>query len=88
MLNQSLQQKMQQRLSPLQIQIMKLIEIPAVQLEQRIKEELEQNPVLEEVESDKRADDDEEVDIQDHDNDDPRDTSIEEYLKLEQATPA
>ncbi|MCF0190007.1 MAG: RNA polymerase factor sigma-54 [Marinilabiliaceae bacterium] len=88
MLNQSLQQKMQQRLSPLQIQIMKLIEIPAVQLEQRIKEELEQNPVLEEVESDKRADDDEEVDIQDHDNDDPRDTSIEEYLKLEQETPA
>lgn len=47
MLKQSLQQKLLQKLSPLQIQVIKLLEIPAAQLEQRIKEELEVNPVLE-----------------------------------------
>jgi len=47
MLKQSLQQKMLQKLSPLQIQVIKLLEIPTAQLEQRIKEEMEVNPVLE-----------------------------------------
>ncbi len=48
MLKQRLQQKLLQKLSPQQIQIIKLLEIPTVQLEQRIKKELEENPVLEE----------------------------------------
>ena len=48
MLHQSLQQKLVQKLSPQQIQLIKLLEIPAMQLEQRIKEELEENPALEE----------------------------------------
>ena len=48
MLKQRLQQKLLQKLSPQQIQMIKLLEIPAVQLEQRIKKELEENPVLEE----------------------------------------
>ena len=43
----SLQQKMLQKLSPQQIQVIKLLEIPTIQLEQRIKKELEENPVLE-----------------------------------------
>src|SRR5690606_32095714 len=47
MLKQSLQQKLLQKLSPLQIQVIKLLEIPTAQLEQRIKEEMEVNPVLE-----------------------------------------
>ncbi|MGQ1945692.1 RNA polymerase factor sigma-54 [Geofilum sp. OHC36d9] len=47
MLKQSLQQKLLQKLSPLQIQVIKLLEIPTFQLEQRIKEEMEGNPVLE-----------------------------------------
>ncbi len=42
-----LQQKLLQKLSPQQIQVIKLLEIPTVQLEQRIKKELEENPVLE-----------------------------------------
>lgn len=50
MLKQSLQQKLQQKLSPQQIQLMKLLQVPAIELEQRIKEELEENPVLEEGE--------------------------------------
>ena len=48
MLKQSLQQKLQQKLSPQQIQLMKLLQVPTVALEQRIKEELEINPALEE----------------------------------------
>ncbi|MEA3318261.1 MAG: RNA polymerase factor sigma-54, partial [Bacteroidota bacterium] len=48
MLKQSLQQKLLQKLSPQQIQMIKLLEVPTVQLEQRIKKELEENPVLEE----------------------------------------
>ncbi len=48
MLKQSLQQKLQQKLSPQQIQLMKLLQLPMVELEKRIKEELEENPALEE----------------------------------------
>lgn len=48
MLKQRLQQKLLQKLSPQQIQMIKLLEIPTMQLEQRIKKEIEENPVLEE----------------------------------------
>lgn len=48
MLKQSLQQKLLQKLSPQQIQLMKLLQLPTIALEQRIKEELEANPALEE----------------------------------------
>lgn len=44
-------QSQQQRLSPQQIQYIKLLQLPTVALEQRIKEELEENPVLEEGET-------------------------------------
>jgi len=46
-LGQSLQQKLLQRLSPQQIQLMKLLQVPTANLEERIKEELEDNPALE-----------------------------------------
>ncbi|MEZ5040877.1 MAG: RNA polymerase factor sigma-54 [Saprospiraceae bacterium] len=48
MLRQTLSQKMLQKLSPQQIQLMKLLQVPTVALEQRIKEELEANPALDE----------------------------------------
>lgn len=48
MLKQSLSQKMLQKLSPQQIQLMKLLQIPTASLEERIKEELEANPALDE----------------------------------------
>lgn len=47
MLKQSQQQKLLQKLSPQQIQLMKLLQIPTVNLEERIKEEMEENPALE-----------------------------------------
>src|SRR3954447_11531830 len=46
-LSQTLQQKLLQKLSPQQIQLMKLLQIPTANLEERIKEELEENPALE-----------------------------------------
>lgn len=47
MLRQSQTQKLLQKLSPQQIQLMKLLQIPTANLEERIKEELEENPALE-----------------------------------------
>ncbi|HHT22839.1 MAG TPA: RNA polymerase factor sigma-54 [Bacteroidales bacterium] len=48
MLKQQLQQKLQQKLSPAQIQVIKMLEIPTLELEERIRQELEENPALEE----------------------------------------
>ncbi|MFA8299395.1 MAG: RNA polymerase factor sigma-54 [Hyphomicrobiales bacterium] len=49
MLNQKLQQKLLQKLSPQQILLMKLLQIPSVAIEQRIKQEIEENPALEDI---------------------------------------
>ena len=48
MLKQGLHLKLQQKLSPQQIQLMKMLQLPTVALEQRIKEEMEINPALDE----------------------------------------
>ena len=48
MLKQQLNIKLQQKLSPLQIQMIKMLEYPAVELEERIREEMEANPALDE----------------------------------------
>lgn len=48
MLRQRLSQKLLQKLSPQQIQLMKLLQVPTASLEERIQEELEANPALEE----------------------------------------
>ena len=49
-LHQSLQQKLLQKLSPQQIQLMKLLQVPTAILDERIKEEMEENPALEQGE--------------------------------------
>ena len=72
----TLQQKLLQKLSPQQIQVIKLLEIPTVQLEQRIKKELEENPVLE-LESDIPNEQDEESVTQDSETD--KDVDNEEF---------
>jgi len=72
-LSQKAMQKMLQKLSPQQIQMIKLLELPALQLEQRIKQEIEENPVL-----------DEEVEVkkeEDGDGEDNRDFSIDDYMQ-------
>jgi RNA polymerase sigma-54 factor len=49
-LHQTLQQKLLQKLSPQQIQLMKLLQVPTAILDERIKEEMEENPALEQGE--------------------------------------
>ena len=81
-LKQRLQQKQLQRLSPQQIQLMKLLQIPTIALEQRIKEELEVNPALEEgPEGDEF--DDELSDLKNDDEQDDYDESADDEFSIE-----
>ena len=82
MLNQSLQQKLIQKLSPQQIQMIKLLEIPTVQLDERIKQELEENPLLEEG-REETEDPDEHDDHPNETNTDEADLSIDDYLSID-----
>lgn len=52
----SLTQSLQQKLSPQQIQFIKLLQVPTAELEARVEEELEVNPALEEGKEEKEAD--------------------------------
>lgn len=87
-LRQQLSQKLEQRLSPQQIQLMKLLQVPTMELDQRIKQELEENPALEEGEEfeddfeenddydqddEKEFDEDDDFDISDYFDDDTPD---------------
>jgi RNA polymerase sigma-54 factor len=58
-LSQGLYQKQLQKLSPQQIQLMKLLQVPTAILEERIKEEMEENPALEQTEDDHKDEYDE-----------------------------
>lgn len=62
-IGQSLEIKQTQKLSPLQIQTIKLIELPIQELEQRVRAELEDNPVLDDSPATDREDDDTPKDI-------------------------
>lgn len=70
MLKQGLELKQTQKLSPLQIQTIKLIELPTQELEQRIRKELEENPVLDEDIKSEREDGEDEP---------PREVSLSDY---------
>jgi RNA polymerase sigma-54 factor len=84
MLKQSLQQKLLQKLSPQQIQMIKLLEIPTIQLEQRIKKELEENPVLEEGKEEEELLNNQDEDITEENiENDPDEFSIDDYLNDE-----
>ena len=73
MIKQGLEQKQVQKLSPLQIQTIKLIELPIQELEQRVKSVFEDNPVLDDSPAESRDDDDEpkDISIDELDADDP-----------------
>ena len=81
-------QKMLQKLSPQQILLMKLLQIPTMELSSRIKEEIEENPALEEIENENFNDDvndndDEFEDNQDYDNNDDYDplSDFDDYMQ-------
>ena len=83
MLKQRLQQKLLQKLSPQQIQMIKLLEIPTMQLEQRIKAEIEENPALEEgdLEDSALQTEQEEEDVSSDPNDkDKEEFTLEDYM--------
>ena len=75
MIKQELALKQQQKLSPLQIQTIKIIELPILELEQRIRKELEENPVLDDSPEQGRDKEEEEetkdVSLSEIDEDDP-----------------
>ncbi len=77
----SLQQKLLQKLSPQQIQVIKLLEIPTLQLEQRIKKELEENPVLE-MDSDENynEEDNQAPELRSDEDKDDEEFSMEDYI--------
>ena len=81
MLKQSLQQKLAQKLSPQQIKLMKLIQLPTIELEQKVKDELEENPAMEEV-TDRSSDvsDSEGYEQVKDQGSDSQDINIDEYL--------
>jgi RNA polymerase sigma-54 factor len=81
MIRQQLSQKLLQKLSPQQIQLMKLLQVPGVSLEQRIKEELEGNPALEEHDTHDSASDTPAEDKQEEpEKEKEEDYDIDEYL--------
>lgn len=87
MLKQFLQLKLSQKLSPQQIQLMKLIQLPTQAFEQRLKEEMVENPALEagkeedEYERDEFENEDyDDYDEFDNDRIDAEDINIDEYL--------
>lgn len=70
MLKQNLQLKLSQKLSPQQIQLMKMLQLPTLAFEQRIKQEMEENPALESDSQDN---------FQEENFDDEFDNSQEDY---------
>ena len=85
MLKQSLQYKLLQKLSPQQIQLMKLIQLPTQAFEERLKQEIEENPALDTGKEDSDSIDDDlsnEFDDDDDGNEkiDADDINIDEYL--------
>lgn len=86
MLKQELYLKLQQKLSPQQIQLMKLVQLPTIAFEQRIKQEMEENPALEEgseYDDDEYSAENDEWENDEYNDDNTIDTSdinIDEYL--------
>ena len=86
MLKQNLQLKLSQKLSPQQIQLMKLVQLPTLAFEQRVKQELEENPALESGREEDALDefhdefDNSADEYNDNDVIDMDDINIDEYL--------
>src|SRR5665647_3808629 len=80
MLKQQLQQKLQQKLSPAQIQVIKMLEVPTLELEERIRQELEENPALEEGAETDKENSEAEDNLSNEDGGNNEDVDFEEYM--------
>ncbi|MFD0977008.1 RNA polymerase factor sigma-54 [Salinimicrobium gaetbulicola] len=83
MLKQQLNLKLSQKLSPQQIQLMKLIQLPTQAFEQRLKQEMEENPALEGGKEEKEEYEDE-FSTDDYQDDDPGNESIEAEIDVDE----
>ncbi len=81
MINQKLKLKLLQKLSPQQIQLIKLLELPTLELEQRIKKELEENPVLEEETKEYDEYPEQTQNEQEPNNDNDDEFSVDDYIE-------
>ena len=79
-LKQNLSFKLEQRLSPQQIQLMKLLEVPTMELEARIKQELEENPALEEGEELEAEEEFENEEVEEENEPEEEEFDISDYL--------
>ncbi|MCL2413931.1 MAG: RNA polymerase factor sigma-54 [Bacteroidales bacterium] len=80
MLRQSLHIKQLQKLSPQQIQLVKLLQLPTMELEQRIKQELEENPALEEISKESDSENQDSLSESTENTNDSDDFDIRDYL--------
>ncbi len=78
MIRQELNVKLQQKLSPLQIQVIKMLEYPAIEMEERIREEMEANPALEEGRDKEEEENNDEYSNSEEDRGDEK-VDLEEY---------
>ncbi|MCP9752961.1 RNA polymerase factor sigma-54 [Ferruginibacter sp. HRS2-29] len=82
-LHQSLQQKLLQKLSPQQIQLMKLLQVPTAILDERIKEEMEENPALEQGEEGHEDEFENDEFAESNDDDFEKDGSADDYDNID-----
>lgn len=80
MLKQGLKQKQLQKLTPQQIQVIRLLELPVIDLEQKIKKEIEENPVLEELDTREEFEEDQDYKDESDQNSDGEEFSLEDYM--------
>ena len=80
MLKQFLQLKLSQKLSPQQIQLMKLIELPLQELEDRLSREIEENPALESGKEQEEDYFDNEPDYEQEAKNEDNELNVEDYL--------
>src|SRR5699024_77007 len=84
MLKQTLQQKLLQKLSPQQIQFIKLLQVPTASLDARIKEELEENPALEDGSLAEMGDDPVDEYADEEENSKEENSEVEEEFSVEE----
>lgn len=84
-LKQSLSHKLEQKLSPQQIQLMKLLQVPTMELDQRVQQELEENPALEEG-AEEVEDEFEQEEYEEEPSEDERDFELDEYMSDDEPT--
>ena len=81
MLKQQFQLKLSQKLSPQQIQLMKMIQLTTLDFEQRLQNEIEENPALEDGKEEVNEPlEDYQDDYEDHETIDTQDINIDDYL--------